>query len=249
MNRLAVPEPEPIRVQKFLSEQGVCSRRKGETLIEEGMVTINGQTANLGDKVVPGKDIVKVEGQRVKIKASKLWVLLMNKPKGVICSHGDPHHSRTIFDHLPPELAREKLICCGRLDKDSEGMLILTNDGDLAQRITHPSGELVKIYRVKLSREFDPALIPKLLKGVRREGDLLQAKKIIPASVGPDKERRLEVHLEQGRKREIRRMFEAFGYFVDKLERVQMGGLQMKRVPRGGVRELTHRELDFLFQK
>ncbi|MGE9295856.1 MAG: pseudouridine synthase [Puniceicoccales bacterium] len=244
-----MPEPDSIRVQKYLSEQGVCSRRKGETLIEEGMVTINGKTATLGDRVVPGKDVVKVEGQRVKAKATKLWVLMMNKPKGLICSHGDPHHSKTIYDNLPPELAREKLICCGRLDKESEGMLILTNDGDLAQRITHPSGGLVKIYRVKLSRNFDQSLIPKLLKGIKREGDFLRAKRIIPATMGPEKERRLEVHLEQGRKREIRRLFEAFGYFVDKLERVQMGGLEMKRIPRGAVRELTNRELDFLFRK
>jgi len=243
-----MPEPEAIRVQKYLSEQGFCSRRQGETLIEEGMVTINGEIAKLGDKVVPGQDVVKVEGQRVKPKDTKLWLLMMNKPKGVICSHGDPHHSRTIFDYLPPELAREKLICCGRLDKESEGMLILTNDGDLAQKITHPSGGLVKIYRVKLSRNFDTSLIPKLLKGIKREGDFLQARKIIPATAGVDRERRLEVHLDQGRKREIRRLFEAFGYFVDKLERIQIGGLEMKRVPRGGIRELTHRELDFLFK-
>ncbi|MEO0795784.1 MAG: pseudouridine synthase [Verrucomicrobiota bacterium] len=241
--------PEPIRVQKFLSEQGVCSRRKAETLIEEGVITINGSTAKLGDKVVPGKDVVKVEGQRVNAKALKNWVLLMNKPKGVICSHSDPHHSKTIYDLLPPELAREKLICCGRLDKDSEGMLILTNDGNLAQRITHPSGGIVKRYRIKLSRPFEQSLIPKMLRGVHRDGEFLQASRIIPATMGPEQEKRLEVHLEQGRKREIRRLFEAFGYFVDKLERFQMGGLIMKRIPRSGVRELTNRELDFLFQK
>lgn len=244
-----MPEPEPIRVQKFLSEQGVCSRRKGETLIEEGVVTINGKTAQLGDKVIPGKDVVKVEGQRVNAKAQKRWVLLMNKPKGVICSHHDPHHSKTIYDLLPPELAGLKLICCGRLDKDSEGMLILTTDGELAQQITHPSGGIIKRYRIKLSRPFDTTLIPKLIRGVKREGDFLQAKKIVPATKGPEPERRLEVHLEQGRKREIRRMFEAFGYFVDKLERFQMGGLEMKRIPRGGIREITNRELDFLFPK
>jgi len=244
-----MPEPDPIRVQKFLSEQGVCSRRKAETLIEEGVITINGKTAQLGDKVIPGKDVVKVEGQRVTAKALKTWVLLMNKPKGVVCSHDDPHNAKTIYHLLPPELASAKLICCGRLDKDSEGMLILTTDGDLAQRITHPSGGVTKKYRVKLSRPFDQSLIPKLIHGIRRDGDLLQAKKIIPATKGVEHERRLEVHLEQGRKREIRRMFEAFGYFVDKLERFQMGGLELKRVPRGGIREITKREFDFLFQK
>lgn len=244
-----MPEPEPIRVQKYLSEQGVCSRRKAETLIEEGVISINGKTAQLGDKVIPGKDVVKVEGQRVTAKALKQWVVMMNKPKGVICSHGDPHHSRTIYDLLPPELQSAKLICCGRLDKESEGMLILTTDGDLAQRITHPSGGVVKRYRIKLSRPFDQTLIPKMIKGIHRDGDFLQAKKIIPATQGPEPERRLEVHLEQGRKREIRRLFEGFGYFVDKLERFQMGGLQLKRIPRGGVREITKKELDFLFPK
>ncbi|WP_309382436.1 pseudouridine synthase [Cerasicoccus frondis] len=244
-----MPEPEAIRLQKYLSEQGFCSRRKAETLIEEGVVSINGKTAQLGDKVVTGKDIVKVEGQRVNARKLKRWILMMNKPKGVICSHNDPHNSKTIYHLMPPELATEKLICCGRLDKESEGMLILTTDGDLAQRITHPSGGVVKRYRVKLSRNFDTTLIPKLIKGVKRDGDFLQAKKIVMATHGPDVERRLEVHLEQGRKREIRRMFEAFGYFVDKLERFQMGNLPMKGIPRGGVREVTKRELDFLFSK
>lgn len=241
--------PEAIRLQKYLSAQGVCSRRQAETLITDGFVTINGQTAQLGDKVVPGSDVVKVEGQRVQARAQKNRVLMMNKPKGVICSHSDPHHSRTIYDLLPPELMREKWICCGRLDKESEGMLLLTSDGDLAQRITHPSGGLTKRYRVKLSRAFDTTLIPKMLRGVHRDGETLQASKLIVASHGPEPERRLEVHLKQGRKREIRRLFEAFGYFVDKLERIQMGGLEMKRLPRGGIRELSARELDFLFQK
>lgn len=244
-----MPEPDPIRLQKYLSEQGLCSRRKAESLIEEGVITINGLVAQLGDKVIPGKDVVKVEGQRITAKEQKRWVLMMNKPKGVVCSHDDPHNSKTIYHLLPPELASAKLICCGRLDKESEGMLILTTDGELAQRITHPSGGVVKRYRVKLSRPFDPSFIPKMIRGVKREGDFLKAKKIIMATKGPEPERRLEVHLEQGRKREIRRLFEGFGYFVDKLERFQMGGLEMKRIPRGAVREITKRELDFLFSK
>ncbi|WP_269538789.1 pseudouridine synthase [Cerasicoccus fimbriatus] len=244
-----MPEPEAIRLQKYLSEQGYCSRRKAETLIEEGVVTINGKTAQLGDKVVTGKDIVKVEGQRVNARKLKRWVLMLNKPKGYICSHSDPHNSKTIYQLVPPELVSDKLICCGRLDKESEGMLILTTDGDLAQRITHPSGGVIKRYRVKLSRKFDTELIPKLIKGIKRDGEFLQAKKIVMATKGQDVDRRLEVHLEQGRKREIRRMFEAFGYFVDKLERFQMGNLPMKGIPRGGIREVTNKELDFLFSK
>ncbi len=238
----------PMRLQKFLAEAGVASRRKAEEMIREGRVEVNGDLATIGMSVGP-KDKVQADGRTIRLhKASRSLTLIMNKPKGVLCTNFDPHDAHTVFTILPEELQQERLFCAGRLDKDSEGMLILTNDGDLANRITHPSGGVVKRYRVMLNRPLDRAIIPKMLQGVTREGELLYALKIIPAPLGPDKELRCEVHLQQGRKREIRRLFEAFGYHVKKLKRIQMGKLVMKKLPPGAVRPLSQKELELLFQ-
>lgn len=237
----------PMRLQKYLAEAGVCSRRKAEEMIREARVEVNGNLAEIGQSVVPGDKIV-VDGRTIRLKNNPTLTLIMNKPKGVLCTNFDPHDAHTVFSILPEELQRERLFCAGRLDKDSEGMLILTNDGDLANRITHPTGGVVKRYRVMLNRPFDTAIIPKMLEGVTREGEHLYALKIIPAPLGPDKEYRCEVHLQQGRKREIRRLFEVFGYHVKKLKRIQMGKLVMKKLPPGAVRPLTNKELELLFK-
>jgi len=227
----------------------VASRRKAEALILEGSVTVNGDIATLGQKIVPGQDDVRVDGRRIKASAITPLLLLLNKPAGYICSHGDPHNSQTIYELLPADLRKERLICAGRLDKQSEGMLILTNDGDAANAIMHPSFNLIKRYRVMLNRDFDAALIPKMLQGVRHDGELLKAEKVIPAPLGDLKERRLEIHLAQGRKREIRRIFEALGYYVKKLRRFQMGRLEMKGLGPGEFRILKEREIDLLLRE
>lgn len=238
----------PMRLQKFLAEAGVASRRKAEEMIREARVEVNGELATIGMSIGP-TDKVQVDGRTIRIhKQARSLTLIMNKPKGVLCTNFDPHDAHTVFTILPEEYQSERLFCAGRLDKDSEGMLILTNDGDLANRITHPSGGVVKRYRVMLNRPLDKTIIPKMLQGVTREGELLYAQKIIPAPLGPDKELRCEVHLQQGRKREIRRLFEAFGYYVKKLKRIQMGKLVMKKLPPGSARPLSQKELELLFQ-
>lgn len=240
--------PEPVRLQKFLSEAGLASRRKAETIIEEGFVTVNGEIATLGCKVTPGVDDVRVDGQRVRLPEDESVILLLNKPKGYICSHNDPHNAQTIYQLLPKDLQEKRLICAGRLDKDSEGMLILTNDGEAANAIMHPSFNLIKRYRVTLNRDFNPGLIPKMLEGVRHDGELLKAEKVIPDTKGQGAERRLEVHLSQGRKREIRRIFESLGYYVKKLRRIQIGNLAMRGMAPGEYRILRAKEIDLLFQ-
>lgn len=237
----------PMRLQKFMAEAGIASRRKSEEMIREGRVELNGQLAEIGQRVRP-EDKVQIDGRTVRLPKTESLTLIMNKPKGVLCTNFDPHDGQTVFTLLPEELQNERLFCAGRLDKDSEGMLILTNDGDLANRITHPSGGVVKRYRVMLNRPLDGVVIPKMLQGVTREGELLFALKVIPAPLGPDKEKRCEVHLQQGRKREIRRIFEAFGYRVKKLKRIQMGKLVMKKLPPGAARPLTRKELELLFE-
>jgi len=243
-----MPTEPPVRLQKYIADHGLCSRRQAEELIRDGLVILNGKTATIGQKVKPGVDHVTVNGKKIHPRTVDPVVLAMNKPKGVICSNRDPHHSKTIFDLVPTKYAKHRLFSVGRLDKDSEGLILLTNNGELSNHITHPSNGIVKRYHVTLNKPFDTSKIPLLLKGVRKEGEHLYAKKIIMATRGPDKERRLEVHLEQGRKREIRRLFEAFGFFVKRLQRYQIGQLVLKRLPPGGVHELTREDVDALFQ-
>ena len=240
-------EQELQRIQKLIANSGLCSRREAERQIEEGNVRVNGKIAQLGDKSTQNAAIF-VNNKPIMRKEERPITLIMNKPKGVLCTNADPHAERTVFDLLPPELRRQRLFCAGRLDKDSEGLLIITNDGDLAHRLTHPSKEIVKRYRVVLHRDFNKADIPKLLAGTEYEGDFLKAEKVIPApQVGEGYQRRLEVHLHHGKKREVRRLFEANRYFVKKLVRIQIGGIILKNIPRGGIKILGKKDIERLF--
>jgi 23S rRNA pseudouridine2605 synthase len=240
---------ELVRVQKFLADRGMCSRREAEEWIREGRVKVNAIVAELGQKVDPDTDQVTVKNKKIPAAPKSKLTLIMHKPKGTLCTNHDPNAVLTVFSILPKDYRNERLFCAGRLDKDSEGMLILTNDGDLANRITHPSGGVVKRYRVTLQKPFDPEMIPKLLKGVIDEGEHLYARKIIPATDGPGANTRVEVHLDQGRKREIRRLFEVFGYHVKKLKRFQMGQLKLKGLGPGTVKPLTNKEIESLFKQ
>lgn len=241
-----MPEPEAQRIQKLIAASGLCSRREAERYIEDGLVRVNGKVATLGDKALPGAAIF-VDNKPILKQPERPLTLVMNKPKGYVCTNHDPHADRTVFELLPPDLQRMRLFCAGRLDKDSEGLLVLTNDGDLANRITHPRTKLTKRYRVVLHRDFDPNDIPKLLHGIDYEGDFLKAEKVIPApQAGAGWQRRLEVHLHHGKKREVRRLFEAHRYFVKKLVRVQIGGIVLKSIPKGGIKVLGQKEIDRL---
>ena len=243
-----MPESEEQRIQKIIAQAGVCSRREAERQIEQGNVRVNGKIARLGDKALPNAAIF-VNNKPVRIRTERSVTLLMNKPKGYICTNSDPFAEKTVFQLLQPDFQRLRLFCAGRLDKDSEGLLILTNDGALANRIAHPSSFIIKRYRVLLHRDFDKADIPKLLAGIEYDGDFLKAEKILPApNVGEDSARKLEVHLCHGKKREIRRLFEAHRYFVKKLVRIQIGGLILKNIPRGGIKILGSKDIERLFQ-
>ncbi len=237
------------RLQKVLADRGVASRRKAEALILEGKVRVNGKTALIGMSVDPLKDDISLVGQSIPKTAAGPIVLMMHKPKGYICSHADPHHERTIYDLLPPQYAKMRLFCAGRLDKDSEGMMILSNNGQLVQRITHPSNEVIKRYKVEVHKPFDVAKIPAFLKGIEDEGERLFATAVIPATMGFKKDRILEIHLQQGHKREIRRLCEHFGYYVKKLKRFQIGKLTLKTVPLGSVKVLKEKEIALLLAK
>lgn len=239
-----------MRIQKYISQCGICSRREAERKIEDGCVLVNGQLAEIGQDVNPETDKVVVDGKIARGIIEEKVVLAMNKPKGYLCSNSDPFEAQTVFDILPEPFSQMKLFCCGRLDKNSKGLLILTNDGDLANKITHPSNNIIKRYHVLLNRELDKKIIPILLRGVMHEGEKLKAEKIIPDTTGLENaSRRVEVWLNQGRKREIRRMFEVMGYFVKELKRVQIGGYVLKRIPQGVVKILGKKDISRLLER
>jgi len=237
-----------VRIHKFIADMGVCSRRAAEALIRDGLVTVDGVPAEIGQKVDPLTQRIVVEGQTLKAAhMPKAVTLLMNKPRGVVCTNDDPFHARTVFDILPPVFKDMRLFCAGRLDKDSEGMLVLTSDGDLAQKLMHPSQNVIKRYRVLLSKPFAPEHIKVLLNGIEVEGERLSAEKIFILKKTAVPGRDLEVHLRHGRKREIRRMMEALGYFVDRLARFQIGKLVLRGIGPGHVKQLSRREIGQLF--
>lgn len=239
-----------MRIQKYISQCGICSRREAERKIEEGLVFVNGVPAEIGQDINPETDKVVVDGKRARGIVEEKVVLAMNKPKGYLCSNSDPFEAQTVFDILPEPFSEMKLFCCGRLDKNSKGLLILTNDGDLANKITHPSNNIIKRYHVQLNRELDKKVIPVLLRGVMHEGEKLKAEKIIPdTSATENANKRVEVWLNQGRKREIRRMFEAMGYYVKELKRVQIGGYVMKRIPQGAIKILGKKDISRLLER
>lgn len=236
-----------MRIQKYISQCGVCSRRAAEEKILDAAVTVNGEIAQIGQDIDPEKDKVAIDGVMVKGIVSDKIVLAMNKPKGYLCSNDDPFEAKTVFDLLPAPFNKMKLFCCGRLDKNSQGLLILTNDGELANKITHPSSGIIKRYRVLLNRTLDTSIIPILTRGVVSEGEKLRAYKIIPhpmADSSSEDSRRAEVWLSQGRKREIRRMFEVMGYFVKELKRFQIGSFVLRKIPEGAVKVLTKSDIE-----
>ncbi|MEC8330610.1 MAG: pseudouridine synthase [Verrucomicrobiota bacterium] len=242
-----MPNLELQRIQKLIANSGYCSRRQAERLISDGCVRVNGKVSELGDKACVNTDIF-VNNKPISVKKEQAITLVMNKPKGYLCTNSDPFANRTVFELLPANLKLQKMFCAGRLDRDSEGLLIITNNGELAHRISHPSTCVTKRYRVVLHRDFDKSDIQKILKGVDYGGDFLKAEKVIPAPTLRDgSARRLEVHLHHGKKREIRRLFEANGYFVKKLVRVQIGGIILKNIPKGGIKILSKKEIDLLF--
>jgi 23S rRNA pseudouridine2605 synthase len=241
--------PTGIRLQKVLAERGLCSRREADLWIQEGSVKVNGRVAEPGTRVDPDKDQIVVKGKGLPPKVHlEPITLVVNKPKGLICSHRDPHHIQTIYDLIPRRLQNRRFICAGRLDKNSEGLVILTTQGSLANKIMHPSNEVIKRYRVQLNRPFPPGKIPLLLEGKEVEGELLKAEKVITSKRGKDADTRLEVHLNHGKKREIRKLFEAFGFYVKKLKRFQIGKLVLRGIPPGGIRPLTQHEIESLLE-
>ena len=226
-----------MRLNRFLAAAGVGSRRKCDQLIADGRVTINGRVCTDFSTQPAESDSVKVEGKLVHGQRS-LYVML-HKPAGFVSTRTDPNARDTIFDLLPPKFAR--LFNIGRLDAQTGGLIILTNDGNLAQHLTHPRYKVEKEYEVTLDRPWDTSLTPKLLTGM-----VLDGRQARMARVQPIRSTRLRVVLRQGINRQIRRMFYELGYEVKKLVRVRVGHLRLGDLPRGHWRLLTRNELKSL---
>ena len=234
----------PVRLQKILSAAGVASRRVAETLIVEGRVSVNGEVVReLGSKADPDRDDIRVDGRRVKA-AGKRWYLLLNKPRGYVCTRSDPEGRPTIMALLGPIAAREYLYPVGRLDFDSEGLLLVTNDGDLAARLTHPRHGVEREYEARVRGVPDAGALARLARGVTIEGRRTGPAEVALVREVPGRDQAIvSVVVREGRNRQVRRMCEAIGHPVVRLKRVRIGPLADATLAPGEVRELAPREV------
>jgi len=223
-----------VRLNRYLAAAGIGSRRHCDELIASGQVTINARVCTDFSAQPTGQDHVKV-GRKL-VRAGRPLHIAFHKPAGFVSTRKDPNSRDTIFDLVPSRFPR--LFNIGRLDAQSEGLLILTNDREFPQRLTHPRYKIEKEYEVTLDRRWDPALATKLLRGIYLDGQRAQIARLV--AIGPT---RLRVVLRQGINRQIRRMFYDVGYEVERLVRTRMGTLRLGDLPRGSWRPLTHAEL------
>jgi 23S rRNA pseudouridine2605 synthase len=233
-----------VRLQKFLADAGIASRRASEQIILEGRVSVNGTVVQeLGSKVDPLHDRVAVDGRAVKTKR-KLY-LAINKPPGYICSNSDPEQRKTVHTLLPREWSN--LHSVGRLDYNSEGLIFYTNDGEFSLRLTHPRYGIRKKYLVTVKGEVTPEHIREFQKGIFNEDEVLKAE--AGRVLKSNKSHSLaELTLTEGKNREVRRMFEALGFEIERLQRVQIGPVKLGQLPRGKWRTLTAPEIKSLMQ-
>jgi len=231
-----------VRLQKFLADAGLASRRASEQIIVAGRVEVNGQTVQvLGTKIDPARDRVTVDGAAVRLRR-KLYVAL-NKPRGYLCSRRDPAKRRTIGDLLPKEW--NNLYPVGRLDYDSEGLILLTNDGDFCLQLTHPRYGIRKKYLATVEGRVEPKILNQFTRGLVHEGERLKAEKARLLSAN-NSHSVVELELAEGKYREVRRLFELRGLAVSHLRRTQIGRVKLGELPVGKWRTLTEPEIKTL---
>ncbi len=245
LNDVRKDELAPVRINKALADAGVCSRRKAEELITSGKVSVNNQIITELSFKVQAQDKLCVEGKEIKRGTTRCY-LLLHKPVQTMCTAHDPEGRSTIFDILPSKWRNERLFSVGRLDFFSEGLLILTNDGDFAQKLSHPSHNLTKTYRVLVREEVSPALLKIMQSGMTLE----EGEKLAPVDVRvvrpPNADTSttlLEMTLSQGINRQIRRMCRDLGLTIFKLIRIAQGPVLLGDLEIGAVRELTKKEI------
>lgn len=230
-----------IRLQKVIADAGLTSRRKAEELILQGRVNVNGETVRqLGTKVDPNEDVVIVDGQPVDLSRKEKIYLVLNKPRGVVTTVEDPEGRDTVMNLVQD--VTERIYPVGRLDYLSEGLLLMTNDGDFANNVIHPSGNINKVYEVKVFGAVTAEILKKLRTGVKSEVGFLKPKNVRVIKQLKSKTW-LEFRLSDGKNREIRRLCEACGLTVDKLKRVAIGGLTVEGIKPGGYRTVSKKQM------
>lgn len=236
------PADENMRLNRFIANAGVCSRREADLLIVSGAVKVNGQVVTqLGTKVLP-TDVVQYGNE--KLNSEKKVYVLLNKPKDFITTVDDPQERKTVLS-LVKNACKERIYPVGRLDRNTTGVLLLTNDGELAKKLTHPKHHIKKIYHVVLSRALSKEDYAKISKGVELEDGMVKVDRIEYVMDATEKNQ-IGIELHSGKNRVIRRLFESLDYQVIKLDRVSFAGLTKKDIPRGRWRILTPKEIDFL---
>jgi len=228
-----------IRLNRYVANSGVCSRRKADELIVAGVISVNGKVVTeLGTKVDPAKDDVRYNGER--LKREKMVYVLLNKPKDYITTTDDPQERRTVMD-LVAKASRERIYPVGRLDRNTTGLLLLTNDGALAEQLSHPRNNITKLYHVELDKNLTQGDFNKIAFGLELEDGFIKPDDISYV-VGASK-REVGIKIHSGKNRIVRRIFEQLGYSVIKLDRVIYANLTKKDLPRGRWRYLNEREL------
>ncbi len=229
-----------MRINKFLAACGVASRRECDKLISDGKVTVNSKVASVGHEVFEG-DEVFVCGKKVSLQKNEYYIL--NKPKGYICAVTDDRGRKTVLDLMPAGVGR--IYPVGRLDYDSEGLIILTTDGELAQKLTHPSHEVPKTYLVKVEGTLTEAALNPIRSGIEIDGSV--TKKCKAHIVETNKSyTKIHITITEGKNREVRKMFAAIGKEVVFLKRIKIGELGLRGLDRGAYRKLTREEIDYL---
>ncbi|WP_028309529.1 pseudouridine synthase [Desulfitibacter alkalitolerans] len=231
------------RLQKFLAAAGIASRRKSEELIQQGRVKVNGQVVTtLGAKIDPSRDRIHIDGKPLDTKEEPVYILL-NKPKGYISTVRDTHGRKTVMDLIPKHMGR--LYPVGRLDSQTTGLLLLTNDGELTYKLTHPKHEFSKTYRTLVKGKITHEAINQLEQGIPLE-DGLTAPAIVNVLEIKDGKSLVEITIHEGKNRQVRRMFQAVGFPVQNLKRISFGFLNLKGVSPGKFRMLTSYEINNL---
>lgn len=238
--------PSPVRINKALADAGLCSRRKAEIMIRDGLVTVNGEVAtDLARKVVPGLDDIRVNGTPLAVCQTRTYIM-MHKPPGIVCTLRDPQGRPTIVDILPPELRSLRIYPVGRLDYFSEGLLLLSDDGALAHRLAHPRHHMPKVYEVLVRGPVPHEALAAMRRGMTLPGGAILAPVEVTALPASPRGVMLRMSLRQGVNRQIRRMCGEWGLIILQLRRVSQGPLRLGTLPSGGVRPLTAAELKAL---
>lgn len=232
---------EKVRIQKLIAESGLCSRRKAEELIDSGKVTVNGRPCKLGDKALPGKDLIAVNGENITVpKRRKLYYIMLHKPRGYVTTMSDELDRKCVTELLKG--VPERVYPIGRLDKNSEGLLLFTNDGNFANDIMHPSKHISKTYRVTVRPDITEQQLVQLSSGVEIDGKMTKECNVVvlDKQIGRVV---LQMTIYEGRNRQIRKMCEAVGLEVARLKRTSIGPLKLGMLKPGAYRELKPDEL------